>query len=108
MDPTPENIRAFHHARWKVRYTSYLLALHEGLDNKGSLLWLQQRGHYLNRYSLAKESLAAFPESWHDLFKLPEDECSLPHQDDFSPCSGSSSATGATTSSGMMSNQGLP
>jgi hypothetical protein len=68
MDPTPENIEAFQHARWRVRFTSHLIALHEGLSEKSSKHWVEEHEEYLKRRSLANEQLATFPREWDALY----------------------------------------
>ncbi|RBP47754.1 hypothetical protein DES53_101553 [Roseimicrobium gellanilyticum] len=68
MEPTPENIAAFTHARWRVRFTSHLIALHEGMSEKNSKYWHEEHDQYLTRHLLAKEQLAAFPTDWDALY----------------------------------------
>jgi hypothetical protein len=68
MEPTPRNIEALQHARWRVRFASHLLALHEGVSEKGSKHWVEQHEEYLNRHAHAKEQLATFPREWDELY----------------------------------------
>lgn len=68
MEPTPERIQDFRHARWKVKFTAHLIALHECKENKGSVHWLQEHGEFLNRHAMAKETLSNYPKEWNDLY----------------------------------------
>jgi hypothetical protein len=68
MEPTLENIQAFKHACWRVRFTARLIALNEGLSTRGSPSWGDERVEYENRHLLAKQELAAFPRDWSSLY----------------------------------------
>ena len=68
METTPENIRAFRHARWRVKFTSQLIVLHEGIQDQDTELWREEHAEYLNRHASAKESLTVFPTEWDSLY----------------------------------------
>ena len=68
MDTTPENIEAFKHARWRVRFTAHLIALHEAISDQDSDHWREEHEEYLKRHAVAKEHLATFPREWDGLY----------------------------------------
>ncbi|RBP40516.1 hypothetical protein DES53_108223 [Roseimicrobium gellanilyticum] len=68
MEPTPENLKAFGHARWRVKFTAHLITLHEGVGGRGSPDWELEHAEHVNRHRLAEESLAAFPAEWAELY----------------------------------------
>lgn len=68
MEPTPENIQAFKHARWRVRFTGRLIALNEGLSSRDTQGRGEERVEYENRHLRAKQELAAYPTDWGCLY----------------------------------------
>ncbi|RBP47759.1 hypothetical protein DES53_101558 [Roseimicrobium gellanilyticum] len=68
MEPTPENIQAFRQARWRVRFSAHLIALHEGMSDRESIYWCDEREEYLTRHAHAKQSFAIFPREWSRLY----------------------------------------
>lgn len=68
MEATPENLKKYRLARWHFKFTAFILAMHEGRADKGSLAWLTENAEHVNRHSLAKEDLDAFPREWAELY----------------------------------------
>ena len=68
MDPSPANLKAFNHARWRVRFTSHLVQTHERMENRTTPEWKTEHLEFLNRYAEAKEKFALFPFEWSLLY----------------------------------------
>lgn len=68
MEPTSENLKAFRHAQWRVKFTAHLISMHQTVEGRGTPDWEMEHAEYVNRHSLAEESLAAFPPEWEKLY----------------------------------------
>ena len=68
MEPNTENIQAFKYARWRVRFTAHLIALHEGMGDRESMCWCSEREEYLTRHARAKDHYATFPREWNRIY----------------------------------------
>jgi hypothetical protein len=70
MEATEQNIDAFRHAHWRVKFLRQVIELHKTSPRKGAEDWYLSHGEYLGQMHAAERELHRFPAHWETTYGL--------------------------------------